>query len=81
MMIFLFDNNTNDKYKFLVWNASSAQFIYKQLKYLEMFQLGIILLLLVDTTQATASNRLKLYLNGSQITSFVQQQIIQHKIR
>ena len=44
--------------------------IYKQLENLEILMLGIMLFLDYDTTQATASDRLKMYVNGEQQTEF-----------
>jgi hypothetical protein len=41
-----------------------------QLPSLGMFLLGITFFLAVDTTAATADNRLRLYVNGSEITVF-----------
>jgi hypothetical protein len=62
------------KYLITSWNASaSEQFtLSTTASIIEMFQLGITWSLLkVDTTQATASDRVKLYIKwSSQITSF-----------
>jgi hypothetical protein len=63
-------NNTNDKIQIFSWNASSEQFTLSTTQVLRDVSAWYHMVVACDTTQATASNRVKLYLNGSQITSF-----------
>ena len=65
-------NNTSDRIEIFSWNASSAQFTLSTTQVLRDVSAWYHMVVACDTTQATASNRVKLYLNGSQITSFVQ---------
>ena len=63
-------NNSNDKIQIFSWNASSEQFTLSTNQVLRDVSAWYHMVVACDTTQATASNRVKLYLNGSQITSF-----------
>ena len=58
----------NDKIKFSLNGTSSANLISTQV--LRDHSAFYHVMVAVDTTQATSSNRVKMYLNGSQITSF-----------
>ena len=58
----------NDKIKFSANGTSSANLISNQV--LRDHSAFYHVMVAVDTTQATSSNRVKMYLNGSQITSF-----------
>jgi hypothetical protein len=63
-----FEFNTNDVIRFYLNGATSAFLVTSQ-----VFRdpaAWYHLVLAVDTTQATSSNRLKLYVNGTQVTSF-----------
>ena len=63
-------NNTSDRIEIFSWNASSAQFTLSTTQVLRDVSAWYHMVVACDTTQATASNRVKLYLNGSQITAF-----------
>jgi hypothetical protein len=65
-------NSTDDKIQIFSWNASSAQFTLATTQVLRDVSAWYHMVVACDTTQATASNRVKLYLNGSQITAFDQ---------
>ena len=61
----LFDNT--DKLKF---QAGDGSFEYNTTQVFRDVSAWYHIVYAIDTTQATASNRLKLYVNGSQVTSF-----------
>jgi hypothetical protein len=57
-----------DKLNFFTGNTSESNIVTTQV--FRDFSAWYHIVLAVDTTQATASNRVKIYLNGSQITAF-----------
>ena len=60
----------DDKLRFSAWNGSSDDFFIETSQVFRDSSAWYHVVYGVDTTQATASNRVKIYVNGQQVTSF-----------
>ena len=61
--------SSENKLVFYIDDGSSYSLYTTQCTFVTLL-LGTHIVLIFDTTQATASNRVKIYVNGEQITSF-----------
>jgi len=57
-------------FRFVIWNGSGVDAILTTTQVFRDFFAWMHLVVAVDTTQATASNRVKMYANGVEITAF-----------
>ena len=64
------DYDSAGPFRFVIWNGSGTDALLTTTQVFRDFSAWYHLVVAVDTTQATTSNRVKMYINGSQITSF-----------
>jgi hypothetical protein len=67
---FMFSDNTSDALTFAHYNGSAHDFRLTTTRVFRDLSAWYHMVLSVDTTQSTASNRIKLYVNGIQETTF-----------
>jgi hypothetical protein len=64
------DYDSTATFRFIIWNGSGTDANLTTTQVFRDFSAWYHLVVAVDTTQATAANRVKMYINGSQVTDF-----------
>jgi hypothetical protein len=68
------DYDSTGTFRFIIWNGSGTDSNLTTTQVFRDFSGWYHLVVAVDTTQATAANRVKMYVNGSQVTDFSTEQ-------
>jgi hypothetical protein len=66
----MFSDNVTDALTFAKWNGSSHDFRLTTTQVFRDPSAWYHIVVILDTTQATAANRVRIYVNGSQVTAF-----------